>query len=134
MRAGPDKAGENCVVLCHLFLDAPCQFRKGPSNVSQGLFETIQTRGLARETALPPSHRRGNSRWLHHSRRCEHFGDELSDTGFIVLRHNPSNGEIWARRSNELRIHVARRGEQVTVLSRHTTDDGPGWVEAKAAT
>ena len=35
---------------------------------------------------------------------------------------------------NELRIHVARRGEQVTVLSRHTTDDGSGWVEAKAAT
>ena len=38
------------------------------------------------------------------------------------------------RKPNELRIHVARRGEQVTVLSRHTTDDGPGWVEAKAAT
>ena len=28
---------------------------------------------------------------------------------------------------------MARRGEQVTVLSRHTTDDGSGWVEAKAA-
>ena len=37
-------------------------------------------------------------------------------------------------RTNELRIHVARRGEQVTVLSRHTTDDGPEWVEAEAAT
>ena len=29
---------------------------------------------------------------------------------------------------------MARRGEQVTVLSRHTADDGPGWVEAEAAT
>ena len=29
---------------------------------------------------------------------------------------------------------MARRGEQVTVLNRHTTDDGPGWVEAEAAT
>jgi hypothetical protein len=39
---------------------------------------------------------------------------------------------------DELRITqgrvLARRGEQVTVLSQHTTDDGPGWVEAKAAT
>ena len=40
----------------------------------------------------------------------------------------------FTQSANELRIHVARRGEQVTVLSRHTPDDGPEWVEAEAAT
>jgi hypothetical protein len=42
---------------------------------------------------------------------------------------------VLAEPPNELRtIQVARHGEQGTVLSRHTTDDSPGWVEPKAAT
>jgi hypothetical protein len=40
----------------------------------------------------------------------------------------------WVERPNELRIHVARRGEQVTVPSRRTVVDEICWVEAKAAT
>jgi hypothetical protein len=62
--------------------------------------------------------------------------DAVPDIGFsgesyVVL---PVDRRYHMGQPNELRIHVARRGEQVTVLSRHTTDDGPGWVEAKAAT